>query len=70
LLLAQIATMAAAGLHPWNYRQVDPVNVLVVDVENGPRMVTRRYSYLRSVWLVGNLTLPDFGSCHTREGST
>jgi hypothetical protein len=49
LLLAQIATMAAAGLHPWNYRQVDPVNVLVVDVENGPRMVTRRYSYLRSL---------------------
>lgn len=44
VLLAQIAVMAAAGLHPWTHELVPARNVLVVDLENGERLVTRRYA--------------------------
>lgn len=47
VLLAQIAVMAAAGIHPWTYEAVEPRNVLVVDLENSQRMVSRRFQWLR-----------------------
>lgn len=47
LLLAQLATMTAAGLHPWTYQPMPARNVLVVDLENQPRLVTRRFARLR-----------------------
>lgn len=32
----QVATMAAAGVHPFTYQQVPPVRVLLLDLENNP----------------------------------
>jgi hypothetical protein len=48
MLLAQIAVQAAAGIHPWTRREVTPRNVLLVDLENGARLVTRRLAGLRA----------------------
>lgn len=48
VLLTQIAVMAAAGIHPWTYERIEPRNVLLVDLENSPRMVSRRLRSLRS----------------------
>jgi hypothetical protein len=48
VLLTQLAVMAAAGVHPWTWEQVTPRNVLLVDLENGPRLVTRRLQRLRA----------------------
>lgn len=47
VMLAQFATMTAAGIHPWTYESMTPRNVLVVDLENQPRLVTRRFTRLR-----------------------
>lgn len=47
VLLAQLAVCAAAGVHPWTFEQVTPRNVLIVDLENSPRLVTRRLNMLR-----------------------
>lgn len=46
-LLTQIAVMTAAGIHPWTHANVTPRNVLVIDLENSPRLVTRRLNMLR-----------------------
>lgn len=48
-LLAQMAVCAAAGKHPWWFDDVPPVNVLVIDLENGKRLVSRRFDTLRHV---------------------
>lgn len=48
VLLAQIAVQCAAGIHPWRLVQVPPRNVLMIDLENGERLVTRRLSGLRA----------------------
>lgn len=40
-LLRQIAILAAAGIHPFAFSQIDPVNVLVVDAENSERQWRR-----------------------------
>lgn len=48
VLLAQIAVMCAAGIHPWTHRSVPPRNVLMIDLENGERLVTRRLAGLRA----------------------
>lgn len=47
VLLAQIAVQAAAGVHPWTWERTTPRNVLVVDLENQPRLVARRFAKLR-----------------------
>lgn len=44
MLLTQIAYMAAAGLHPWTQRPIEPVRSALVDLENGNRLVARRVS--------------------------
>lgn len=48
VLLAQIAVMVAAGIHPWTHADIKPRNVLVVDLENPQRLVSRRYAWMRS----------------------
>jgi hypothetical protein len=39
--LRQIATMSAAGLHPFQQSQIEPLNVLVIDAENSERQWRR-----------------------------
>ena len=53
VLLTQIALMCAVGIHPWTHEHVEPRNVLLVDLENSQRMVTRRLSWLRKQAGVG-----------------
>lgn len=38
-LLRQLAVMAAAGIHPWNLKHVEPQKVLFIDSENHPDQV-------------------------------
>lgn len=47
-LLRQWAIQAAAGIHPFELHQVDPVKVLVVDLENSERQNKREYRRLRA----------------------
>jgi AAA domain/DnaB-like helicase N terminal domain len=47
-LLAQMAVQFAAGIHPFACEFFDPVTVLLVDVENGPGLVRRRFAGLLS----------------------
>lgn len=47
-LLAQIGVMVAAGIHPWTHQPCTPHNVLIIDLENSPRLVTRRLKALRT----------------------
>lgn len=48
-LLRQIAVMLAGGIHPFRFHHVDPVRVLVVDVENSPAQIRRAIEPLVSV---------------------
>lgn len=41
VLLRQIAVCAAAGVHPFNHRPVEPQRVLLIDCENGPTKIRR-----------------------------
>lgn len=41
MLVRQIAIMAAAGLHPFNFHPMKPISVLVVDAENSERQWRR-----------------------------
>lgn len=66
VLLAQIAVMAAAGIHPWTIEQVPPRNVLLVDLENGSRLVTRRLDGLRRA--AGAQLNPQRLRIHSRPG--
>lgn len=56
-LLRQIALRCAAGLHPFHEEAIEPLKVLVVDVENSPRQVRRSLRPLRE--LVGDRLRPD-----------
>jgi replicative DNA helicase len=47
-LLRQIAVQAAAGISPFTCQAMDPVRVLLVDLENGERLVRRRLRALRT----------------------
>jgi replicative DNA helicase len=47
-LLAQIAVMAAAGVHPWTLEHVAPLNVGVIDMENSSRLLARRFAGLKA----------------------
>lgn len=49
VLLAQIGVMAAAGIHPWTRKNIEPRNVAIVDLENGPRLLKRRIGAMRGV---------------------
>lgn len=41
-LLRQMAILSAAGIHPFGFQPIDPVNVLVVDAENSERQWRRK----------------------------
>lgn len=47
VLIAQIGVMAAAGIHPWTLQPIEPVNVAIIDLENGPRLLARRLTMLK-----------------------
>lgn len=49
MLLTQIGVQAACGIHPWSLRHVPPVNVTIIDCENGSRLVARRLAMLRTI---------------------
>lgn len=49
VFLAQVAVQAAAGIHPWTGATGPARNVLLVDLENSPRLVVRRLDRLRAV---------------------
>lgn len=48
-LLTQIGVQAAAGVHPWTHQEIRPVNVTIIDCENGPRLVARRLERFRGL---------------------
>lgn len=45
-LALQLAVQMAAGIHPWTYEDVPPIKVLVVDLENQERQISRRLRQL------------------------
>lgn len=47
VLIAQIGVMAAAGIHPWTLQPMEPINVAIIDLENGPRLLARRLKMLK-----------------------
>lgn len=47
--LRQFAVCCAAGVHPFTGQRMKPIRVVVVDVENGERLLSRRYRTLRNV---------------------
>ena len=46
MLLEQIAVMAAAGVHPFTCKPIEPVKTLLVDLEYGDRLLRRRFDDL------------------------
>jgi replicative DNA helicase len=42
VLLRQLAVCAAAGVHPFSLKRITPVRALLVDAENGTRLVRRK----------------------------
>jgi replicative DNA helicase len=42
----QLAILAAAGIHPFDFHQIPPVNVLVVDVENTEKQWRRQAGWM------------------------
>lgn len=44
--LRQLAVQTAAGIHPWSGRDMPPRNVLIVDLENSTRQVSRALTWL------------------------
>jgi hypothetical protein len=50
ILGLQMAFTSAAGVHPFDHgRQIEPVMVLVVDLENPPHLVQRRFRTFRRI---------------------
>lgn len=54
-LLRQIGIQAASGIHPWTLDTVDPIRVLVIDLENSESQNRRAFRSLRFV-AADNLT--------------
>jgi energy-coupling factor transporter ATP-binding protein EcfA2 len=46
-LLRQIGLACASGLHPFTFEPIEPVRVLLFDLENGRRHVRRKFGELR-----------------------
>lgn len=47
MFLRQMAMMLAAGIHPFRLTPVEPVNVTLIDLENGERLIKRELRYVR-----------------------
>jgi len=41
-MLRQVAVCAATGIHPWTFARTPPATVLLIDCENGARLIRRR----------------------------
>lgn len=59
MLLDQIAFMASAGLHPWTGKQIAPVRSLIVDLENGNRLLARRLIMMRNAVNASRRDMPE-----------
>jgi len=60
VLLAQMAVCLAAGLHPFSHHRTPPLRVLVIDCENPPTLIRRRYrNLIRHAERVGSPVRPD-----------
>lgn len=57
ILCAQIGVMTAAGLHCWTAKPIQPRNVAIIDLENSPRMLTRRLGMMRAAAIRCGATL-------------
>lgn len=55
-LLRQIAIQAASGIHPFTYDQIEPLRVLLLDLENSVRQVRRA---LRPLHLASDMAAGD-----------
>lgn len=64
VFLAQLAVMAAAGVHPWTLDRVTPCNVLLVDLENPRRLLVRRLN-----WILGRVDRSRFDPQRLRPHS-
>ena len=58
ILCGQIAFMAAAGIHPWTGHPVEPVNAAIIDLENSPKLMSRRLAMLRSAAASAGAIIP------------
>lgn len=58
-LLTQIAFMAAAGIHPWTLKPFEPVRCLLVDLENGNRLVARRMAMMQRAINASRKDMPE-----------
>lgn len=47
-LLRQFGLMAASGIHPFSLEPIDPITVLLVDLENSTRHIRRKMADLRA----------------------
>lgn len=48
MFLRQIAVMSSQGIHPFTEKQMDPLRVLLLDLENGEKLTRRK---IRPIWL-------------------
>jgi AAA domain/DnaB-like helicase N terminal domain len=62
-LLRQIAVQLAAGIHPFTTAPIDPVKVLLIDLENGERHVKRK---LRALYLAAGKDYAPEPGLHVR----
>lgn len=65
-LLRQVGLMVAGGLHPFTLADINPVNVLLLDVENSARQVRREINPLRHT--LGNRYQPGRFTVRVFEG--
>lgn len=47
MMLRQVAVQCSQGIHPWWLYEVRPIRVLVVDLENNPRLSARKFDKMR-----------------------
>lgn len=74
----QVATMAAAGVHPFTYNRIPPVRVLLLDLENNPDDMADALGHMADLgsqwpgWDAGNLQVwhhPEGINLRTPEGA-
>ena len=74
----QVATMAAAGVHPFTYRPIPPVRVLLLDLENNPDDMADALGHMANLaagydtWDAGNITVwhhPEGINLRSAEGA-
>jgi len=59
MFVRQLAVTAAAGLHPFTFRPIDPQFVLLIDCENSSRQSRRRFRPLAEASIGANRRVPE-----------